>query len=172
MLWSISIRGSVRPSVHRAVRPSVRRSVIPSHFRRFRRASEHRVASIGSCYFSHRQLLFCRLFPSLYFRLSRLFSSGPGILFLVLKVNMTLRRARYWSVTHFLTFRFTVPVTGHYLGLFSFLILHFPFHPSSIGHTLVAFKGHTDFSLSSVLYEAAYFLKRMERWELLELVVV
>ena len=36
---------SVRPSV----RPSVGRSVTPSDFRRFRRASEHRVASIGSC---------------------------------------------------------------------------------------------------------------------------
>ena len=35
---------SVRPSVGR----SVGRSVTPSHFRRFRRASEHRVASIGS----------------------------------------------------------------------------------------------------------------------------
>ena len=32
-----------------SVRPSVRRSVTPSHFRRFWHASEHRVASIGSC---------------------------------------------------------------------------------------------------------------------------
>ena len=31
-----------------SVRPSVGRSVTPSHFRRFWRASEHRVASIGS----------------------------------------------------------------------------------------------------------------------------
>ena len=44
---STSIRGSVRPSV----RPSVGGSVTPSHFRRYRHAWEHRVASIGSCSF-------------------------------------------------------------------------------------------------------------------------
>ena len=36
--------------LYKRVRPSVRPSVTPSHFRRFRRALEHRVASIGSCY--------------------------------------------------------------------------------------------------------------------------
>ena len=50
----ISIRGSVRPSVGRSVGPSVgpsvRRSVTPSPFRRFWRALEHHVASIGSCF--------------------------------------------------------------------------------------------------------------------------
>ena len=38
--------------LYKRVCPSVRRSVTPSHFRQFRRASGHRVASIGSCFLS------------------------------------------------------------------------------------------------------------------------
>ena len=37
-------------SLDKRVSPSVRPSVTPTHFRRFRHASEHRVASIGSCF--------------------------------------------------------------------------------------------------------------------------
>ena len=40
---------SVRPSIRPSVSWSVGRPVTPSHFRRFRRALKHRVASIGSC---------------------------------------------------------------------------------------------------------------------------
>ena len=54
----LSIRPSVHPSVGPSIGPSVRTSVgpsiTPSHFRRFRRASEHRVASIGSCFLFFR----------------------------------------------------------------------------------------------------------------------
>ena len=49
MLRSTSIRGSVHPSISR--------SVTPSHFWRFWRASEHCVASIGSCWVSKWPLL-------------------------------------------------------------------------------------------------------------------
>ena len=39
-------------SLDKRVSPSVRPSVTPTHFRRFRHASEHHVAGIGSCFFS------------------------------------------------------------------------------------------------------------------------
>ena len=127
-------------------------------------------------YFLSNDFYFAGYFPSLYFRLLRLFWNyfrAVEEYYFWFWRWIWLVNARVIDQSHiFSLFVLQFQVTGHYLGLFSFLILHFPFHPSSIGHTLVAFKGHTDFSLSSVLYDATYFKKRMERWELLELVVV
>ena len=65
-------------SVRRSVGRLVGRSVTPSHFRRFRRASEHRVASIGSCYVSAKPSSFFCAF-SLHFY-GKPFCGSPDII--------------------------------------------------------------------------------------------
>ena len=73
--------------------------------------------------------------------ISQLLYPSLEILFWFLKVDIAPERSRFFDQLHmFSLFTSQFPVTGHYWGLFSFHILHFPFNTSYIGHFLLRLK--------------------------------